>query len=104
MNARTYYPAILGSFLALLVTGAVAQTGAAAPSAASAPQHAAAPITPKAHHAKTHHVTHARHGHSASTVSGHDAAYRTALRHCVEGQAQQRESCLDDAIAQFGQS
>jgi hypothetical protein len=99
MNARAYHPTILGSFLALLVTGAAAQTGAAPPSAASAPQHAAAPITPK-----THHVTHPRHEHSSSTVSGHDAAYRTALRRCVEGQAQQRESCLDDAIARFGRS
>jgi hypothetical protein len=56
------------------------------------------------HHAtKQHKAMHAR-PRSEPTVSGEESAYRTALRHCVEGQAAQRDRCLDDAISRYGRS
>lgn len=103
MSARNCYPAILAGCLALLATGAAAQTSAGTAPAASPP--AATTSAPaKPHHAKAHHATHARHSHKAQTVSQKGTPYQMALRRCVEGQTQQRDSCLDDAISRYSRS
>jgi hypothetical protein len=58
-----------------------------------------------AHHAAKHSSTQARSPAMAMTATGTgNPAYRSALRDCVAGPEGQRDSCLDDAIARFGQS
>jgi hypothetical protein len=37
----------------------------------------------------------------ALPMSDQQAAYRTALKRCVAGPAEQRDTCLNDAIARF---
>ena len=59
-------------------------------------------------HQKHHAVSHNRsHGHGArmtvaSATRHGETTYRAALRKCVEGPKSRRDSCLNDAIAQFG--
>jgi hypothetical protein len=56
------------------------------------------------HHAVSHNRSHS-HGATmamASAASNGETTYRAALRKCVEGQKARRDSCLNDAIAQFG--
>ena len=127
MSARNYYAVILASCVAFFAVDALAQTpststapdatGATAPassttapatnSAAATTQQqsaqAAAPAKKTAHHARKHNAMHATH-RSQTRVSSEESQYRTALRQCVEGQASQRDRCLDDAIAQYGRS
>ena len=103
MNARTCYPLILGGCIALLTLGAGAQsTQSNAPAAAPSSDKAAATSAPaKMHHSKGHP---AAHGKRAAMASQSDTPYQAALRRCVEGQAQQRDSCLDDAISRYARS
>ena len=111
MNPRRYYPAILGSCLAAFAACAFAQapaTGAAAPAtgtsaAATSESRPAATAPAKAHHATKHGGTRAVRANE-SNVSSAEAQYRMALRQCVEGQASQRDRCLDDAISRYGKS
>jgi hypothetical protein len=113
MNARTYYPTIVGSCLALFTACALAQapaatsteTPAASTTGATEQQQAAPSSAPaKAHHAmKQHKAMHAR-PRNEPTVSSGESEYRTALKRCVEGQGSQRERCLDDAISRYGRS
>lgn len=53
-----------------------------------------------------HHHAHARmhaHGqHMDGMMSHGESAYRAELRHCVEGPADRRDGCLDQAIAHRG--
>lgn len=100
MNARKYYPVILGSCLAILA----ASVGVPVNAAAQADTQATATAAPaKSKHAKKQSTTQARrdHGMAAST---RESPYQTALRRCVTGQAQQRDQCVDDAIARYGRS
>jgi hypothetical protein len=39
---------------------------------------------------------------SKSQASSHDTQYKAALRRCVTGEQSQRDSCIDQAIAQYG--
>jgi len=119
MNAQTYFPTIVGGWLAVFAVCAAAQTpqtsatqpppSATQPPPATTPaakeQQAAPTGAPaKAHHAtKQHKAMHAR-PQTEPTVSPGETQYRTALRRCVEGQAAQRDRCLDDAIARYGRS
>jgi hypothetical protein len=111
MNPRTYYPAILGSCFAAFSACAFAQaTNAAAPAtgtsgAATSESHPAAttPTPAKAHHATKHRGTRAGRA-GEPNVSSDEGQYRMALRQCVEGQASQRDRCLDDAISRYGKS
>lgn len=121
MNARKYYPAILGSLLAVLATGSAAQSTPPAKSEAatqheatttSAPakthhakaHHAKSTQAKSTHHAKAHHAAQAGTEHKTSAMNGRETPYQTALRRCVEGQAGQRDQCLDSAISRFGRS
>lgn len=75
-------------------------SGTATPQAASG-AHAKAPHA----HRATKHPAHARGPTMAMTATGTgNPAYRAALRDCVAGPAGRRDSCLDNAIARFGQS
>ena len=117
MNAQKFYPAIVGSCFAVFAACTGAQTpqastappatSTAAPtnnSAATDQQQAAPSGTPaKAHHAKKHNAMHAA-PRTRMSASSEETQYRTALRRCVEGQASQRDRCLDDAISRYGRS
>lgn len=110
MNARKYYPAIVGSFVAMFAAYGFAQAPAPSdtaqpPAMTGAAEQQAAPST--ATPAKPHHMKHkAAHAtrSSESMARAQDDPYHTALRHCVEGQASQRDQCLDDAISRYGRS
>jgi hypothetical protein len=121
MNHRTYYPAIVGGWLVVFAVCAAAQTPATttteapATGATSTPQQQQSAQTgapAKAHHAtKQHKAMHKevhKEMHQArakeSNVSTAESEYRTALRRCVEGQAAQRDQCLDNAISRYGRS
>jgi len=118
MNAREYYPTIVGSCLAVFAACAFAQdaangtaapaTTAAAPATGTTAASEQQPLTPtaapaKMHHAKKHTAMHSARA-SESNSSPQEDAYRTALRQCVQGQETQRDQCLDDAISRFGRS
>jgi len=117
MNAKRYYPTIVGGCLAVFAVCAAAQTPAtstAQPPAAdavpapgatgtSAQQPATTAAPAKAHHAKKRSATHAARA-SEPRVSSAETQYRMALRQCVEGQAARRDQCLDDAISRYGRS
>ncbi len=83
------------------------RTAPADNTAAPAPKATTAHATGKhERHATKHHSMHRRDttmAAAAKTGTG-DPAYRTALKNCVAGPEGQRDSCLDDAIARFGQS
>lgn len=116
------YPAGLGVCLALLALSAGAQTTTGdAPHAVAAPGTTAntgtaagsaggAPTAPASnshkHHTTAHHQAQGKQKPMAEESPGsvQDTAYGNALRHCVEGQAGQRDSCLDNAIARFGRA
>lgn len=58
----------------------------------------------KKHHAVSHNRSHS-HGATmavASPASSGETNYRAALRKCVAGPKARRDSCLNDAISQFG--
>jgi len=55
--------------------------------------------TPKAAH---HHARKAVHRSHDTAMRDQDRAYRGALKRCVEGPQDQRDRCLDQAIAQYG--
>jgi hypothetical protein len=56
-------------------------------------------------HATKHQSMHSRDTAMAAISTGTgDPAYREALKQCVAGPEGQRDSCIDDAIARFGQS
>ena len=55
-----------------------------------------------AHHmARGHAARHRMHEASNATTSA-DSAYKAALRRCVTGPESARDSCLDQAISQYG--
>ena len=61
----------------------------------------------KAHSAKGSSATHKRQarregGGQMNEANAADSAYKAALRRCVTGPESSRESCLDQAIAQYG--
>ena len=103
---------VLAVGFAALALGANAQaatsgntTHAAAPKTQSAMKHSTTTkATAKSRSAMrggTHRSV-ARRGHAANMASNAgDSAYRAALRRCVTGPEQQRDSCLDDAIARY---
>jgi hypothetical protein len=111
MSARKYYPTIAGSFVAVVAACAFAQapapsttTPAPAATGSAEQQPAAQASAPaKMHHAKKHKAMHSTRSGESMAGAG-DAQYRTALRHCAEGQASQRDQCLDDAISRYGHS
>ena len=110
MNARRYYPAILGGCFAAFAACAFAQAPATSAPATgksaadkSEPPAATSAAPVKAHHAKKHTGTQAARAAEPS-VSPQEAQYRTALRQCVQGQAAQRDQCLDDAISRYGKA
>jgi len=111
MNSRHCYPTIVGSCIAAFAACVFAQAPAtsaavSASGAAQATEHPPAAQTSapaKMHHAKKHKAMHSARTNE-SMANPQDAAYRTALRQCVEGQASQRDQCLDDAIARYGRS
>jgi hypothetical protein len=121
MNSRSMYPAGLGVCLALLALSAEGQTTAGSSSqAANAPSNATAANTSTSaaavtkapasghhkHHSAAHHQMHAK-GEpmvAAPTAGSQESAYRAALKNCVAGPAEQKERCLDDAIARHGRS
>jgi hypothetical protein len=58
--------------------------------------------TGAAHHmARGHTARHRMHEASNATTSA-DSAYKAALRRCVTGPESARDSCLDQAISQYG--
>ncbi len=127
MHTHHFPRVILGVCVVMLALSAAAQTKSdnasqsTAASATSAPDRkasiAGAGPTPNgtAHkhhkhqkHQRHHAVSHNRsHSHGAtmaraSAASHGETTYRAALRKCVEGPKARRDSCLNDAIAQFG--
>jgi hypothetical protein len=111
MNARKYYPAIMGSCVAMFAACVFAQAPtpsdtAPPPATRGATEQQALPSTAapaKTHQMKKHKATHATRS-SESMARTQDDPYHTALRRCVEGQASQRDQCLDDAITRYGRS
>jgi len=111
MNARRYYPVIVGSCVAMFAACAFAQAPAPSdtappPASTGATEQQAPPSTgapAKSHQMKMHKATHANRS-SESMARTQDDPYRTALKQCVEGQASQRDQCLDDAISRYGRS
>jgi len=99
---------MVGGCLALLVACAAAQASAATTAASTDQQAAAAAAPAKPHHAKKQHAKKHQASHAGretpSIAAAHETAYQTALRRCVQGQGQQRDQCLDDAIARYGRS
>ena len=103
---------VLAVGFAALALGANAQaatsgntTHAAAPKTQSAMKHSTTTkATAKSRSASrgTHRAATKR-GHPANTMASNagDSAYHAALRRCVTGPEQQRDSCLDDAIARY---
>jgi len=55
-------------------------------------------------HAMRHPSMQRRDALAATATGTGDPAYRAALKECVAGPEGQHDSCLDDAIARFGQS
>ena len=83
------------------------RTAPADNTAATTPEATGAHATGKhERHATKHHSMRRRDTTMAAAVNTGtgDPAYRAALKHCVAGPEGQRDSCLDDAIARFGQS
>jgi len=83
------------------ITAPTDNGGATSPEATDA--HAAAKHE---RHAMKQHPMHRRDTTMATAMSTGtgDPAYRAALKDCVAGPDGQRDSCIDDAIARFGQS
>jgi hypothetical protein len=119
MKSRILYLpglALLVTLLALSTVGQAATSDASqspmATSKAGAPTSAASQSTAASskstleHQATAHHASHAKHKHMAAESPGstQEAAYRTALKQCVEGPVAHRDGCLDKTIAQFGRS
>ena len=116
--------ALLGSCIVMFSLSAGVQAADSAPYTASTSATPAAStgangaMAATAHgssgmHATTKHASHAMKHHSmprrdtamaATTTGTGDPAYRAALKGCVAGPEGQRDSCIDDAIARFGQS
>ena len=103
MNAKNYYPTLIGACLAVFAACAVVQAGAATSTDASTHDQATSKAAPaKTHHAKKQQSNRA--GGNEQAANSQDTPYRSALRRCVEGQAQQRDQCLNDAISRYGHS
>ena len=96
----------LAAALSALAIGVHAQqpAGTAAPpsTTTASPAHARAQHATKKH-ATAHHAM--RHGKQTSAeATGTDTAYKAALRRCVTGPESARDSCLDQAISQYGRA
>ncbi len=110
MSSRDCFSAIIGGCFAVFAACASAQAPVASSSDAttgatdaSAPQQQVAAATQSKAHPKKQKSTNAMRT-SKAAVSPQESEYRTALRRCVEGQASQRDRCLDDAISRYGRS
>ena len=95
--------------LALAANAQPTGNASSAAPAAQSSQGAAAASSSKAtkpHSAKRSSATHkrqARHeGGAMNEANAADSAYKAALRRCVTGPQSSRESCIDQAIAQYG--
>jgi len=130
MNRRMLYQGISAISLAVFALTAGAQTGSSGPAMTTPPTSPAASAvtmstppssnvalqaaTEKAarvakHEAKRHSMAqrhHTKHTRIATTspVSKEDAAYRMALKRCVQEAPGARDSCLDDAILKHQRS
>jgi hypothetical protein len=81
-------------------TGTTSGSNAAAPAQGTMPSH----DTSSTHATKPHkHSAHVS-GTSTQTMSHGDSPYQAALKRCVEGPANQRDSCIDQAITQYGRT
>jgi hypothetical protein len=56
----------------------------------------------RSHATKPHKHSMQMSGGSTQTMSHSDSAYHGALKRCVEGAADQRDGCIDQAIKQYG--
>lgn len=109
MNPRRLHQALAIALLGAAATMASAQTGTTASKPAGAPpaNAATAPTDASAAHTamtgmrrKQADKAHAAPRRVASTES----PYQAALKRCVEGPQAQRDSCIDQAISQYGRS
>ena len=118
--------ALLGSCIVMFSLSAVVEAADRAPADTAAastppisnstvPTNSAAATTPDstgmhatgkhAGHTTKHQSMQGRDTALAATATGTgDPAYRAALKECVAGPEGRRDSCIDDAIARFGQS
>lgn len=112
MNRSIFLHAALASSLAAFALAAGAQTSTGKDVGSTSTQYATRSDTAHArtkhtaHHAMiAHRGHHARH-HANPTSSNEnvDTGYRAELRHCIEGPAAQKESCLDQAITRHERS
>ena len=55
-----------------------------------------------AHHMKREHAARHRMHEASNAATSADSAYKAALRRCVTGPESSRDSCLDQAISQYG--
>jgi hypothetical protein len=84
------------------VQAATSGNTTAAPKTQSAMKHSTTKAKSSSASRGTHRAA-ARRGRPADAMASNagDSAYRAALRRCVTGPEQQRDSCLDDAIARY---
>jgi len=54
------------------------------------------------HHSMRAHAARHRMHEASNGATGADSAYKAALRRCVTGPESARDSCLDQAISQYG--
>jgi hypothetical protein len=79
-------------------------SGSNAPASATNGKQSAMSDTSRTHATKPHkHSAHVS-GSSTQTMSHSDSPYHAALKRCVEGPANQRDSCIDQAISQYGRT
>jgi hypothetical protein len=55
------------------------------------------------HTGPSRHAHAGKHARTASTKAA-ETPYRAALKQCVQGPASQRDSCIDQAVSQYGHS
>jgi len=105
MTKRKHWPTVIGCCLAVLALAGSPQASGATPSTPPHASKAATTSAPaKSHKAKSQSAARARSPQQTPVAAEKETAYQTALRRCVTGQAQQRDPCLDDAIARYGHS
>ena len=96
----------VGIALAALSLGVPAQQPAAAAPTSTTGQHAMAGKHMTNEHKASGHAkaTHGMRNTASAEGATADSPYKAALRRCVTGPESQRDSCLDQAIAQYGRA
>jgi len=102
MNLRQSLTLGLGACFAAMTFAAAAQSASqSSPPSASDKSAATSQSTSKRHATS---APRASASHEQMAAGSQDTAYHDALKQCVAGPADQRDRCIDNAIARFGRS